>query len=139
MIGKLDIDIPCKARKVLKKCYVCIIVLSAHMLRHDVLYRCLVVVLVTPIYDIFEIYINSVTIFMFTRNEDMHNYFTRQSDKLHVPVCKLSAVYRTMKYEGVSFWNFMSTKINKNCIMNTYKHNLKTYLISNDIPIGTSH
>ena len=76
---------------------------------------------------------------MFTRNEDLHNYFTRQSNKLHVPVSKLSAVYRTMKYKGVSFWNVMSTKINNNCKINTYKHNLKTYLISNDIPIGTSH
>ena len=65
---------------------------------------------------------------VFTRNEDMNNYITRQSDKLHVPVSKLSAVYRTMKYQGVSFWNVMSTKINN-----------KTYLISNDIPIGTSH
>ena len=44
-----------------------------------------------------------------------------------------------MKYKGVSFWNVMSTKINNNCKINTYKHNLKAYLISNDIPIGTSH
>ena len=114
----------------------------------------------TPIFlklkilQLYKIYIYSVTMFMFkffkgslpnifnqmfTRNEDLHNYFTRQSNKLHVPVSKLSAVYRTMKYKGVSFWNVMSTKINNNCKINTYKHNLKTYLISNDIPIGTSH
>ena len=47
---------------------------------------------------------------MFTRNEDMYNYFTRQSDKLHVHVSQLSAVYK-----GVSFWNVMSTKRNNNC------------------------
>ena len=76
---------------------------------------------------------------MLTRNEDMHNYITRQSDKLHVPVSKLSAVYRTMKYQRVSFRNVMSTKMNNNCKINTYKHNLKTYLISNYIPIGTRH
>ena len=114
----------------------------------------------TPIFlklkilQLYKIYIYSVTMFMFkffkgllpnifnqmfTRNENLHNYFTRQSNKLHVPVSKLSAVYRTMKYKGVSFWNVMSTKINNNCKINTYKHNLKTYLISNDIPIGTSH
>ena len=30
---------------------------------------------------------------MLTRNEDMDNYYTRQSDTLHVPASKLSAVY----------------------------------------------
>lgn len=95
-----------------------------------------------------KVYIYSVTMFMFKffkgllpnifndmfiRNTDTHNYSTRQSNHLHVPFSKLTTMYRTMKHQGAIIWNLMSSKITYDCKMYTYKQNLKSYLVSNDI------
>ncbi len=75
---------------------------------------------------------------MFVKNAETHKYSTRQSKKLHVPISRLTATYRTMKHQGVRIWNMMSTQLPYECRIYLYKQNLKSYLVSNNIQIVSS-
>ena len=70
----------------------------------------------------------------FIINADIHNYSTRQTRKLHVPIGKSSMVYKTVKYRGTYLWNYVSDKCNNNCGILSYKQLLRSYLLLNNIP-----
>lgn len=70
---------------------------------------------------------------MFTCNKDVHSYNTRQRNKLHVPKVHNDAMQRTLRYKGVYLWNCYYDKVVHNCSIGTYKNNLKTYLLNNEI------
>ena len=70
---------------------------------------------------------------MFIRNYEIHSYNTRQSTKIHVPKVKTAAYHNSFKYKGTLLWNFISDKINCNCSLAAYKHQLKLYLLKNNI------
>ena len=71
---------------------------------------------------------------LFICNKDIHKYYTRQFNKLHIPKVNLSGSKKSISNEGVIIWNFVSDKIVYNCSLLTYKHNLKNYLLYNDVP-----
>ena len=70
---------------------------------------------------------------MFVRNSAVHAYHTRQSDLSHVPSWRLEIVCRSIRVQSVRIWNFMSDKIEYNCLPATYKCNAKRYLLKNNI------
>ena len=71
---------------------------------------------------------------MFIINADIHNYSTRQSKKLHVPIGKSSLVYKRAKYRGIYLWNYVSDKYNNNCGILSYKQLLRSNILHNNIP-----
>ena len=71
---------------------------------------------------------------MFIIKADIHNYSTRQSKKLHVPIGKSSLVYKTVKYRGTYLWNYVSDKYNNNCGILSYKQLLRSNILHNNIP-----
>ena len=48
---------------------------------------------------------------LFISNKDIHQYGRRQKNKLHVPKAKLSISQKSIRYIGVSIWNFIADKI----------------------------
>ena len=72
---------------------------------------------------------------MFVSNSSVHSYNTRRSELLHVPSWKLEIVRRSIRIQGVHIWNFMSDKIDYNCLPATYKCNVKRHLLKNEIGI----
>ena len=73
---------------------------------------------------------------LFARNDQYHNYNTRQSRSLHPSVGKGEAIYRPFSFHGVSIWNYLSkllpTKISYNC----FNKVIKCYLLNNYIIVA---
>jgi hypothetical protein len=69
---------------------------------------------------------------MFTTNKTVHRYDTRQAKKLHVPKANLTIVSRTIKFKGVNLWNRITEHIPDNCSIQSFKHRVKEFLLSND-------
>ena len=72
---------------------------------------------------------------MFTVTTGLHTYETRQaaSYKLYVPKAKTNAIYKTIRFKGIQFWNLILNKIDTNCGLATYKKKLKYYLLHNNL------
>ena len=72
---------------------------------------------------------------MFTVTTGLHSYETRQaaSYKLYVPKGKTNAIYKTIRFKGIQFWNLILNKIDTNCGLATYKKKLKYYLLHNNL------
>ena len=65
---------------------------------------------------------------MFTLNENIHLYRTRQSLTLHVPLCRSVITSKTIRYKGVSIWNTVIKFIGLNYSLFTFKRKLRHYL-----------
>ncbi len=102
------------------------------------------------ILQIQKIYINYVMIFMFKYiqhklpsmfnemfqlNQNIHEHYTRQQNKLHVPRPNTTAVSKSIRYRGVFLWNTLSTNFKTNVTLFTFKKELKRYLLDNDITV----
>ena len=48
---------------------------------------------------------------LFARNDQYHNYNTRQSRLLHPSVGRDEAIYRWFSFHGVNIWNYLSKHI----------------------------
>jgi hypothetical protein len=71
---------------------------------------------------------------LFTSNEEIHEYNTRQKTLLHVPVCNTVAHKRTVRFMGVKLWNGLSSaQIDLQSSIFTFKKHLKKYLMENSI------
>lgn len=68
---------------------------------------------------------------LFNVNTNVYN--TRQCNNLYVPKGKNAAIYKTIRFKGVSLWNTFNVIINTSCSMTTFKTKLKVYLLNNDI------
>ena len=59
---------------------------------------------------------------LFARNDQYHNYNTRQSRSLQPSVGKGEAIYRPFSFHGVNIWNYLSkhlpTKVSYNILIN---------------------
>ena len=81
----------------------------------------------------------------FTRAYVEHIYLTIYSRKLemstamlldtNVLVTKYAASTKSIRFKGVFLWNIMSSKLEMNPRMSCYPHSLKSYLITNDVPL----
>ena len=43
-----------------------------------------------------------------------HNYQTRRSESIHVPISRTEAIYKTFSYFGAHIWNHISNNISTN-------------------------
>ena len=73
---------------------------------------------------------------MFPVNVNIHHYSTRQSYKLHVMICKGSALLKSMSYQGILLWNYMSDTVNAHCFVQTFKCHLKKFMLDHDIHLS---
>ena len=56
---------------------------------------------------------------------------------MHIPLAKTAMVKRSLRYRGVTVWNYISDKFDYNCSISVYKKKLKKYLLSHEITIFT--
>ena len=98
------------------------------------------------ILSVFQVYLLKLSIFMFKYandyvpdcikdlfciNSEIHNYNTRQCDKLHMPKSNLSVMLHCWRSRCVKMWNVISDVIEFHCSICCFKRNLKKYLIDN--------
>ena len=65
---------------------------------------------------------------LFRKSSDVHQYCTRQNQGFYVPICKTTALYKTIRFKGVSIWNNIITQIDPCCSISTFKLRMKKYL-----------
>ena len=73
---------------------------------------------------------------LFTRNYELHNHYTRQSQSLNTAVGRNEAIYKIFTFHGIRIWNYVSTKISVDISYASYKHSSKLFIKNNSIPYG---
>ena len=66
---------------------------------------------------------------MFSINKEIHDHFTRQSNKLHVPKCNKTITQTNVRFRGVKIWNYICDVVYFHCSLSCFKCNLKEFLI----------
>ena len=70
---------------------------------------------------------------LFIENRSVHDYFTRQHDKFHVPNAKRNYMQRTIGYRGVIVWNHITSKhITYDRSLLSFKFALRKYVFNDD-------
>ena len=67
---------------------------------------------------------------MFTRNDNIHNHYTRQKlhVPLHVPLPQTNLVKMSVCYTGVTRWNYHTKFIDTYSSLDVYKKRLRMYI-----------
>ena len=68
---------------------------------------------------------------LFRTNNSYHNYQTRRSESIHVPIGRTEAIYKTFSYFGAYIWSHISNNISTNVSYSSFKHLLKFYIQNN--------
>ncbi len=66
---------------------------------------------------------------LFITNDDIHTHYTRHRRQLNIPIGRTTMIHKTFRFKGVHYWNTVAGKINVNCSLLTFKHNIKEYLL----------
>ena len=66
---------------------------------------------------------------MFLKNQSVHKYPTRQSDKFHLPLLRTFKAKNTFIYEGPKFWNSLDNVLKISPSLNIFKSKLKHFLL----------
>ena len=70
---------------------------------------------------------------LFIENRNVHDYFTRQHDKFHVPNAKRNYMQRTISYRGVIVWNHITSKhITYDRSLLSFKFALRKFVFNDD-------
>ncbi len=73
---------------------------------------------------------------MFTLNQDVHSYNTRQSAQIHIPKATLEIRLRAIRNKGAIIWNHFSTRLTFTTYsIISYKYILKQFILHNDVNI----
>lgn len=67
---------------------------------------------------------------IFTYNNVIHSYGTRQANNLHVPRCRTQFMLNCIRYQGVQIWNNIVTKVNTELKLATFKDKVKELFIN---------
>ena len=68
---------------------------------------------------------------MFISNNSIHDHYTRQWNLFHSPAWRLEIVRRSIRVQGVFFWNLLAKeKINCDCSPASYKCQMKRFLLN---------
>ena len=65
---------------------------------------------------------------LFTKNYELHNHYTRQSQSLHTAVGRNEAIYKTFTFHGIRIWNYVSTKVSVDVSYASFKHSSKLFI-----------
>ena len=71
---------------------------------------------------------------LFTRNYELYNHYTRQSQSLHTAVGRNEATYKTFTFHGIRIWNYVSTKISVDVSYASFKYSSKLFIKNNPNP-----
>ena len=66
---------------------------------------------------------------MFIKNQNVHNYSTRQESMFHIPVIRTNTRKMSVPYQGALIWNEISQRLNYDCSFITFKKHLKRYIL----------
>ena len=69
------------------------------------------------------------------RNNDIHHYNTRQNHHLRGLRPKCKTVVNSFTNRSFQIWNAISSKVNINVSMSTFKSNVKFFLLENELMI----
>ena len=64
---------------------------------------------------------------MFVQNYEMHNYETRQLKHV-LPPCRINLSKMSIKYQGPIIWNEISSNVDIDCSIGTFKKRAKMYI-----------
>ena len=67
---------------------------------------------------------------LFTRNNQIHNYATRQASAYHLPHARTTFTSNTLVCTGPRFWNSLDSSITCAVSIFVFKRKLKSYLLS---------
>ena len=70
---------------------------------------------------------------MFIRNKEIHAHNTRQTEYLHIPLCRLNSSKMSVKYLGPKIWNTLVKYIDVYCSIGIFKRSVKSYLCMNSL------
>ena len=70
----------------------------------------------------------------YSRNSSIHQHFTRQSNHFHTTNPRCTQTATGFRCYGVKTFNYFLNRVRMDCSYNTYKRNLKHFLINNDLP-----
>ena len=63
---------------------------------------------------------------------EIHNYGTRSRNNLDVPAFKLDTLKLSIRVKGAYIWNFINENVSPLCDLETFKVNLRIFLLNND-------
>ena len=66
---------------------------------------------------------------MFQKSSDIHNYSTRQANKLRSHKCRINIRKFTIAYQGPIFWNSLPVQLKSKAFLNSFRRHLKDHLI----------
>ena len=73
----------------------------------------------------------------FTVNSAIHNYRTRQRDKLRAPLCKTGIMRNSIRVKGVYLWNYIFDRVQIECTITLFKRNLRNLILSDKAILHT--
>ena len=65
---------------------------------------------------------------IFIRNNEIHNYNTRNRTTLHVPIGTTETIYVTFRFHGIYIWNLISERIPTDVSYSCFKHILNRHI-----------
>ena len=66
---------------------------------------------------------------MFQKNNNVHNYPTRQANDFHIPKARTNFVKRNFLFTGPKFWNSLDQSMKETRTLNKFKYRLKMLFI----------
>ena len=75
---------------------------------------------------------------LFTLNETVHSYNTRQSTSYHVPLSRTNYIKRTISSKGVRIWNTCCKKLSLDCSYLSFKKSLRNLVCGNITQLESS-
>ena len=68
---------------------------------------------------------------MFTRNYDIHHYFTRQCHEFHRSYARITTSKATVKHEGPKLWNSVNSHLKTISSLSLFKQKYKNMMLDN--------
>ena len=68
--------------------------------------------------------------YLFTKNEGLHRYPTRQEQDYHVPIYKTDLGNRFIRKTGIQVWMELKNKFECRTTIIEFKHNVKIQILS---------
>ena len=65
---------------------------------------------------------------MFIRNNELHNYNTRNNTTLYVLIGTTETTYTTFRFHGIYIWNLISDRITTDFSYSSFKHILNRHI-----------
>ena len=72
---------------------------------------------------------------LFVRNSNIHNYNTRNKNKLRSAIGRHKFIYKNFRYISVHIWNNITDKIDTDTSLLTFKKQLKVLLFTDEITL----